>query len=372
MYREIILSLEVGRADAKGATILACANMAARFNLIGIPVMRSPGIRSNIIIAGTALLTTVAAICASAGAADWKPERNIEISVGVTPGGPVDVSARLIQKILQDRRMVAGTVSVVNRPGANNALAWLYINQHPGDGHYLAMTLPNIVTNRLAGTHPLNYSDVTPLAQLNSESIVFSVKTDSPIRSGVDLLQRLKADPSSLSIAFSNVGSANHIGAALVMKTSGLDLKKLKFVAFRGASEALTALLGGHVDATASSASTVAAQAKAGMLRIIAVAAPRRLGGFYASIPTWKEQGVPAVFSNWRGIVGPRGMTAAQIAFWDDALGKVVRTPEWLKEVDENGWEPEYMNSAESRKFLERQNEELKGLLAELGLAKRP
>lgn len=319
---------------------------------------------------GAFLLASLAASHALAAAAEWKPDHNIEISVGVTPGGPVDVSARLIQKILQDKHMVAGTVSVVNRPGANNALAWIYINQHPADGHYLAMTLPNIVTNRLAGTHPLNYTDVTPLAQLNSESIVFSVKTDSPIKSGAELIRRLKTDPSSLSIAFSNVGSANHIGAALVMKTAGLDLKKIKFVAFKGASEAMTALLGGHVDATASSASTVAAQVKAGMLRIIAVAAPQRLGGFYATIPTWKEQGVSAVFSNWRGIVGPKGMTAAQIAFWDDALGKVVHTPEWLKEVEEYGWEPEYMNSAESRKFLERQNTELKTLLTELGLAK--
>ena len=329
-------------------------------------------IRLNPATVGACLLVSLVALPASVPAADWKPERNIEISVGVTPGGPVDVSARVIQKILQEKHMVAGTVSVVNRPGANNALAWIYINQHPGDGHYLAMTLPNIVANRLMGTHSLNYTDVTPLAQLNSESIVFSVKADSPIKSGADLLQRLKADPSSLSIAFSNVGSANHIGAGLVMKTAGLDLRKLKFVAFKGASEAMTALLGGHVDATASSASTVAAQAKAGMLRIIAVAAPRRLGGFYAPIPTWKEQGVPAVFSNWRGIVGPKGMTAAQIAFWDDTLGKVVRTPEWLKEVEDNGWEPEYLNSAESRKFLERQNEELKGLLTELGLAKSP
>lgn len=305
-----------------------------------------------------------------APAADWRPEKNIEIIVGVTPGGPLDTSARLIQKILQDKRMIAVAISVANRTGGNNAIAWSYLNQHPGDGHYLGMTLPNIVTNRLTGTHELNYTDVTPLAQLNSEYIVFSVKSDSPLKSGTELLQRLKSNPTALSIAFSNVGSANHIGAGLVMKTAGLDLKKLKFVAFKGASEAVIALLGGHVDAIASSASTVAPQARSGALRIIAVAAPRRLGGFYAPIPTWNEQGVAAVFANWRGIVGPKGLSAAQIAFWDDILGKVVRTDEWLKEVEQNGWEPDYMNSADSRRFLDRQHEELKSLLAELGLAK--
>lgn len=302
-------------------------------------------------------------------AADWKPEKAIEIVVGVTPGGPIDTSARLIQKILQDKRLLALPVSVTNRPGANNALAWIYLNQHAGDGHYLAMTLPNIVTNRITGTHELNYTDITPLAQLNSEYIVFSVKADSPLKTGAELLNRLRANPSALSIAFSNIGSANHIGAGLVMKTAGLDVKKLKFVAFKGASEATTALLGGHVDATASSASTVASQVQSGALRIIAVAGPQRLKA-YPGVATWKEQGVAAVFANWRGVIGPKGMTAPQIAYWDDLLGKVVRTDEWIREVEQYGWEPDYMNSADSRKFLERQNDELKALLTELGIAK--
>jgi putative tricarboxylic transport membrane protein len=230
------------------------------------------------------------------------------------------------------------------------------------------MTLPNIVTNRITGTHDLNFADITPLAQLNSEYIVFSVKADSTIKSGTDLIASLKSNPSALSVAFSNIGSANHIGAGLVMKTAGFDVKKMKFVAFKGASEAVTALLGGHVDVVASSASTVAPQVQAGALRLIAVAAPRRLAS-NATVPTWREQGVAANFSNWRGVIGPKGLTSAQIAYWDDLLGRIVRTEEWAKEVAQYGWEADYMNSTDSRRFLERQNEELKMMLGELGLA---
>ena len=305
----------------------------------------------------------------AAAAPDWKPEKAIEILVGVTPGGPADTSARMIQKILQDKRMVSVPVSVSNKAGANNALAWLYLNQHAGDAHFIAMTLPNIVTNRITGSHELSFADITPLAQLNSETIVFSVKADSTIKSGTELMARLKANPASLSIAFSNIGSANHIGAGLVMKTAGFDVRKLKFVAFKGASEAVTALMGGHVDVVASSASTVAPQLQSGALRLIAVAAQRRMAS-HPAVPTWREQGVAANFSNWRGVIGPKGMNAAQIAWWDDILGKIVRSDEWTKEVAQYGWESEYMNSAESRKFLERQHEELKGILGELGLAK--
>ena len=303
-------------------------------------------------------------------AAQWQPERSVEIVVGVTPGGPIDVSARLIQKIAQERQLVPAAISVQNRPGANNALAWLYINQHAGDGHYLAMTLPNIVTNRITGIHPLNYTDVTPLAQLNSEFIAFTVKADSPIRSGRDLLDRLRQNPAGVSIAFSNIGSANHIGAGVLFKAAGIDVRKAKLVAFKGASEAATALLGGHVDAIASSASTVLAHVQSGALRAVAVEAPKRLGGAFSSVPTWKEQNINAVFANWRGIVGPKGLSAAQIAYWDNAIGKIVQTDEWLREVEKRGWEPDYLNSAESRRFLERQNDELKSLLADLGLAK--
>ena len=320
----------------------------------------------------TALTLFLCLFSLTAGAAaapDWKPEKAIEIIVGVTPGGPNDTSARLLQKGMQDKRLVTVPVSVSNRAGANNALAWLYLNQHAGNAHFVAMTLPNIVTNRITGSHELSFADVTPLAQLISESIVFAVKADSPIKTGGELIARLKANPAALSIAFSNIGSANHIGAGLVMKSAGLDVKKLKFVAFKGASEAVTALLGGHVDAVASSASTVTQQVQAGAFRLIAVAAAKRLAA-YPTVPTWREQGVAAVFSNWRGVIGPKGMSAAQIAWWDDLLGRVVRTDEWTQEVAQYGWEAEYLNSAESRKFLERQHEELKVLLGELGLAK--
>ena len=318
-----------------------------------------------------AVLSCAAFILTSyAATPQWQPERNIEILVGVTPGGPVDVSARLFQKIAQDRQFVATSISVVNRPGANNALAWVALNQHAGDAHYVAMTLPNIVTNRITGVHPLNYSDVTPLAQLNSEYIAFTVKPDSPIRSGKDFIERLRENPGALSIAFSNIGSANHIGAAVLFKAAGLDVRKAKLVSFKGASEAVTALMGGHVDAIASSASTILSQVQSGQLRPIAVAAPKRLSGAMSGVPVWKEQGVNAVFANWRGIVGPRGLTPEQIAYWDGLIGKLVRSEEWLREVHSRGWEPDYLDSSESRRFLERQNEQLKGLLGDLGLAK--
>ena len=87
-------------------------------------------------------------------------------------------------------------------------------------------------------------------------------------------------------------------------------------------------------------------------------------------VPTWREQGYDAVVSNWRIIVGPKGMTAAQVAYGESTLGRMVESEEWKKELEANFWTSEYMGSAETRKFLERENAQSQAFLADLGLAK--
>src|SRR5207244_1277446 len=74
---------------------------------------------------------------ANAAAPAWQPKHLFEIEVGVTPGGPLDISARLMQRIARERKLAPVPMIVMNRPGANNALAWIYLNQHAGDAHYI-------------------------------------------------------------------------------------------------------------------------------------------------------------------------------------------------------------------------------------------
>jgi putative tricarboxylic transport membrane protein len=107
-------------------------------------------------------------------------------------------------------------------------------------------------------------------------------------------------------------------------------------------------------------------------MRAIGVTSPQRLTGVLAGVPTWKEQGVDATFSNWRGVVGPRGLSAAQIAWWDGILEKVTQTEEWKKDLKANNQEPSYMNSRDSKAFLDAQAKLFAGLLNDLGLAKAP
>ena len=111
----------------------------------------------------------------------WRPDKNMELIVPSNAGSGADASARLIQKIWQDAKLLDTTITVNNKPGGGGAVAWTYLNTHPGDGHYLAFTSATLLTNKLAGLNPLGYTDVTPIANLLSEYIAFSVKADSPI-----------------------------------------------------------------------------------------------------------------------------------------------------------------------------------------------
>lgn len=323
--------------------------------------------------ARTVLVSSAAALVlfsTTAVAADWRPERNIEVIVGVPPGGPLDSTARLIQKYLESRTPPL-SASVMNKAGGGHVIAMTYLNQRPGDGHFIAMALPNLITNRIIGANPLTYTDVTPLALLTSEYIGMSVRADSPLKTGKDLLARLRADPAALTFAITSRASGNHIAAGAVLKAAGVDLKKVRFVSFKGASETTVAVLGGHVDVVMATPTSAWRHVQAGKLRMLAVTAPKRLGGEIASVPTWKELGVNAVSANWRSVVGPRGLNAAQVAWWDQIFSAMVKTADWQESVRLNQWEDEYLGSASTVKFMREEAKALEALLTELGDAKK-
>lgn len=315
------------------------------------------------------LVASMAASCAVF--ADWKPEKPVEIVVGRSPGGGLERPARLLQKLSHDLRLIEVPINVVNKPGGSGTIAWIYLNQRPGDGHYLAIDTYNLVTNLLTGVSNLNYTDFTPLAHLGSEYIAFSVRADSSLKSARDLLDRLKTDAAALSVAVGNsLGNTNHIALALVARAAGADLKKLKTVVFRSGREPVLALLGGHIDVVSGTAGNVLPHVQTGKLRVIGVAARERLKGELSDVPTLHEQGVNVVVSNWRVVIGPRGMTQGQIGFWEGALGRIVQSQEWKTELERSLWEAQHMNSGETRRYLDAQNAEFKAVLGDLGMAK--
>jgi putative tricarboxylic transport membrane protein len=311
------------------------------------------------------------ALPAAAPAASWTPDQPVEIVVGTSAGSGSDTTARWMQRWLREKKLVTVPVNVLNKPGGGGTIAATYMNQHPGSGLYLLVTSPSLLTNAITGRSAIKYSDMTPLAQVGAESVVFTVRADSPLKTAQDLAAKLKADPTSLSFSIGiAIGSHNHIAVSEVAKALGADIRKLKVVAFSGSADGVTALLGGHIDVSASPASAVMAHVKAGRLRTLAVSSEQRLSGDFAAVPTWTELGIPAVSANWRSIVGPKGMTAEEIAYWDDVLGRLVRLPEWQHDLETRLVEPTYLNSRDTRKRMDAESAQLTTVLGELGLVK--
>jgi putative tricarboxylic transport membrane protein len=307
---------------------------------------------------------------ASHAQSEWKPDRPVEIVVGTPPGSGYDIAARKLQEIWQNDNLIDKPVSVVNKPGGFNAVGNAYLNQHAGNGNYVAITGTLLLTDNLLGNAAMSFKDFTPLAVLLNEEISFVVNVASPIRTGKDFVARLKQDAGSISIAIAGIGGQNHIAAGLVAQAAGADAAHLKVIGFQGGAEAVTAVLGAHVDATVGPASVAAPQIAAGKLRAIGVLSEQRLGGVYADVPTWREQGVDAVFSQWRGLMGPRGLNAQQIAYWDGLLAKTVATKSWKDHIERTQLTYRYLASADTRDFIVAQNEKVRGILTGLGLIK--
>jgi len=303
--------------------------------------------------------------------AQWKPEKPVEIIIGTSAGGPQDRAGRLIQKILQEQRLVTTPVNVLNRPGGGGVIGLTYLGQQPGDAHYMMVNSITLFTNHITGRTQLSYADFTPLAVIGAEFVAVAVLADSPLKTGRDLAERLRSDPGSLSVSIGTAfGNATHISHALAMKAAGVDIRKMKTVVFNSGGDAMTALLGGHVDAMASAPSTLRQHVKSGKVRLLATVAPQRLTGDFAAVPTWKELGIEVTFELWRGLAGPRNLSAAQVRFWDDALGRMVKTGEWKDQLALSGMEDVYRNSAQTATYWKAQDTQVRAVLTELGLAK--
>ncbi len=311
------------------------------------------------------------AICATTPlqAQPWTPTRNIEITVSSGAGGAADREARELQRHLQALPGMPA-ISVNNRPGGGGSIAWSSLNQHQGDAHWLATMNVALLTNPIIGASTLRYQDLTPLAILMREYIAVWTRADSPIKSAKELIARLKASPSSVSFGLSPaLGNQNHIVLGMLAKAAGVDPKALKIVVYAG-GPGVTAALGGHIDAWVGTLGGAIPLAHAGKVNMMGISAPQRQPGKAIALPTFREQGIDAVYAAYRGIIGPGGLSATQRAYWDATFAKVVSSAEWKAAALEHAWEVDYKNSTETRRFLDAEYPVLRKTLLELGVTK--
>lgn len=304
--------------------------------------------------------------------ADWKPARQVEFVVPAAAGGGPDMLARLIQRIATEEQLVTSPITITNKPGGNHTLAWNHLQQNAGDGHVLMMVSLGLLTSSLTGANTIDYAEGVLVAQLYAEPIVFTTHPESGLHSSRDLAERLRRDAGSIAFATGGdgAGGANHLAVAQLTKAASGDLRRLKVAQFQSSSQATTALLGKHVDVIASPAAAVLAHARAGRLRVLAISAPLR-SATLGDVPTWRESGVDAIFSNVRGVIAPRSTPAAQILYWEDVFARLVATPAWQASLQVNNRSDAHLGTTAAAQSWRALNDELRTLLAELSLIRR-
>ncbi len=318
-----------------------------------------------------AILAYAALAFGGAAAQDWKPARNVDIVVNSGAGGAADRQSRVVQKFLQSVPGIP-SVTVTNRAGGGGLVALTFIAQHPEDAHYLGVLSTALLTNQIVGVSKIRYQDLTPLNILMREYVVAWVRADSPLASGRDLIARLKRDPAAVTFAFATaVGNQNHVVIGMIAKAAEVDPKALKTVVYASGGQGMTAALGGHVDVWVGTAGGAVPHLQNGSVRVLGISSAQRQPGHFAESRTFREQGINAVYYAWRGFLAPKGLTAAQLAFWDRVFAQIAHSDEWKKELDQNAWAEGFLGSAETRKHLDAEYLLLAKMLNELGVAGR-
>jgi putative tricarboxylic transport membrane protein len=295
-------------------------------------------------------------------------QMELKIIAPAAPGGGWDQTARSMQQALIAEKLVKNA-QVINVAGAGGTIGLAqFVNGAKGDGNQLMVNGFVMVGAILLNKSPVSMSQITPIARITEETQVMVVPANSPIKNAKDLAEAVKKDVAKVTFAGGSAGGVDHIMAALFVGAVGADASKVNYVPFSGGGESLAAILGGKVTAGISGVSEYEGQIKAGKLRAIGVTSPNRMPGY--DIPTFKEQGVDLVLTNWRSVFGAPGINDAQKKALGEVVEKMVKSNAWKEILKQKGWDDAYMSGDEFAKFLANEQTRVASAMKTVGLVK--
>ena len=284
------------------------------------------------------------------------------------PGGGWDQTARTMQDVLQ-KEGISKSVQVQNVPGAGGTIGLAqFAQQNKGNPNALIVGGYVMVGAVLTNNSPVGLKDVTPIARLTGEYEAIVVPAASPIQTIGELVDKLKADPGSVSWAGGSAGGTDHIAVGLIAKAVGVDPTKINYIAYSGGGEAMAAILGNQVTAGISSLGEFQSQVQAGTMRLLAVSAPERIEGVDA--PTLKESGIDVELQNWRMIAAAPGLTDEQKAAITADMEKMAKSAGWQEQLAAKGWADTWLAGADFDAQLAKDTADTETVLRSIGLVK--
>jgi tripartite-type tricarboxylate transporter receptor subunit TctC len=293
------------------------------------------------------------------------PNHEIEFVIPFAPGGPADTAARMIEPVM--RQKLGVPIVLVNKPGAGGALGAEYIKNAPADGYHVLASTNNSLTTLPALQSDISYTmaDFTPLGSYLSDMSVITSRPDARWKNLDEFVAYAKKNPGKLNYGSAGNGTISFFAMELVRQAYGLEMTHIPF---QGTAPAKTALLGGHVDVTATGFAYVGPDIKSGTLIGLVSTAPQRLPEF-PDVPTMAEKGFPQVSLNiWTGLWVSKATPPEVAAKISTALAETMQDPGVQKSIRQAGYYVDYRGAAATGKYAADEARMIAETVTRLGL----
>lgn len=315
--------------------------------------------RRSVLMTASALPVIGAARTTSAQSS-WVPTRDVEFVVPFAVGGGADLLARVMHKIMVDEKLVPVSIALNNRPGGGGATGISYVtSRKAADPHTIILVNGSTQITPILNPAAKTLSEVRPVMNVMLDDFLLFVKGDAPWKDAKEFVATAKSRPPK-SIPFATGGTTDVMAIAVFAKASGAEYNVLNF---NSGGEALTQLLGGHVQACMGNPLEFMGHLQSKAVRALGVFRDDRFAAL-SDVPTMKEQGIAAPnFQMWRGVAMPKGAPDDAARYWEGVFAKVVATPAFKAYIKENIASESPIAGAAFVKFLEDQEKLYRDLL---------
>jgi len=311
-------------------------------------------------VAGLILMIVLVMAAGAVGQGSY-PTKPITLVTHSSPGAGGDIFLRNLAKHLEG--IVPVPIVVENRSGGASVRAVTYVATSPKDGYILYGSTPTMLQTPILTKTPYSFLDLEPVVNVFFDPMILYVKADSPWKTLLDIINTARQRPGTIRFGAATPGSVEHMIAHQLQKVAKIQVQP---VTFEGGGDLLLAVLGGHVDLGVGEYAEVASQVQAGQVRVVNSFTAERLPR--TAIPTAREQGVEIVVEKFRGLLGPKGMDPAAIAFWEDAVKRALARPAYRAYYTSVFLLPAYMDHNQYKAYLHRMNQTLRRYMKEIGV----
>ncbi|AUQ26126.1 tripartite tricarboxylate transporter substrate binding protein [Dickeya zeae] len=315
-------------------------------------------------------------LCGSVATAATNPATaptRTECIAPAKPGGGFDLTCKLLQISLQETGTLTSPMRVTYMPGGVGAVAYnAIVAQRPDEpGTVVAFSGGSLLNLAQGKFGRYGVDDVKWLAAVGTDYGMIAVRADSPYQTLKDLFGAMQKNPSQVVVgAGASIGSQDWMKTAMLARHAGISPRDMRYVAFEGGGEPLTAMLGGHVQAVSGDISEMVPHLQGGKIRVLAVFSEQRLPELLANIPTAKEQGYDLVWPIIRGFyLGPK-VSEASYQWWEQAFKHIATTDEFKKQRDLRGLFEFNLTGQALDAYIKKQVEDYREQAKLFGLAK--